>query len=135
MGVRILKTEEWPLAWPIIAQLRKLDEVTFLQRVNIQASCGYQLVGAFKHEALIAVMGIRPVHTLARGLHLHIDDLIVDSRSRTAGVGKELMSFAEELARQQGMTAIFLDARPDAIPFYEKLQFMLHQSPSMRKGL
>lgn len=33
-------------------------------------------------------MGFRPVHTLARGYYLHIDDLVVDEAFRGAGTGK-----------------------------------------------
>ncbi|TCW85765.1 GNAT family N-acetyltransferase [Burkholderia sp. SRS-46] len=84
---------------------------------------------------MIGVMGMRPVHTLARGAHLHIDDLVVDSMGRGSGVGRSLIEYAESDARARGMTAIFLDARPDAIPFYERESFVRHASPSMKKVL
>ena len=135
MIVRRLAPAEWPSAHPVIAQLRQLDEAEFIRRVELQSASGYELVGAFWDGALVGVMGIRPVHTLARGPHLHVDDLVVDADCRESGVGRALLEYAEADARARGMAAIFLDARPEAIPFYEALAFALHTSPSMRKAL
>jgi ribosomal protein S18 acetylase RimI-like enzyme len=78
---------------------------------------------------------MRPVHTLVRGPHLHIDDIIVAEKERKSGSGRALMAYAEDDARARGMTAVFLDARPEAIGFYERLGFALHTVPSMRKAL
>ncbi|MFY2853703.1 GNAT family N-acetyltransferase [Achromobacter xylosoxidans] len=118
----------------MIKQLRTaLDEAEFLQRVRRQSHGGYELVGAYRDGRLIGVMGMRPVHTLARGPHLHVDDLVVDEAVRGSGAGRALMAYAEADALARGMGAVFLDARPDAIPFYEREQYTLHPAPSMRK--
>jgi GNAT superfamily N-acetyltransferase len=122
-------------AYPVIAQLRSLEEPEFLERTRRQSYSGYELVAAFQDGKIIGVMGMRPVQTLARGAHLHIDDLVVDSTSRGSGVGRTLMEYAEADARARGMTAIFLDARPDAVPFYERENYVLHPAPSMKKVL
>ena len=45
------------------------------------------------------------------------------------------MDYAEADARARGMNSVFLDARPEAIGFYEALGFALHAVPSMRKML
>lgn len=131
--VRRLTPAEWRAAFPIVAQLRTLDEDEFERRVQRQSFSGYELVGAFDRERLVGVMGMRPVHTLARGPHLHIDDLVVDTTSRSSGAGRALMSFAESDARERGMGAVFLDARKEAIPFYERLLYIFHAAPSMKK--
>lgn len=135
LQIRRLNAEEWPVAFPLLTQWRQLDRATFLQRVALQSRRGYQLVGAFRDQRLIALLGMRPVHTLARGPHLHVDDLIVDQHCRRSGAGQALMAFAEQYARENGMGALFLDARPDAIPFYQQQGFALHAAPSMRKPL
>ena len=126
ISVRRLLPAEWALAFPLIAQLRNLDEAEFLRRARRQAHGGYELVG---------VMGMRPVHTLARGPHLHVDDLVVDAAVRGSGAGHALMAYAEADARAREMSAVFLDARPDAIPFYEKENYVRHPAPSMKKTL
>jgi ribosomal protein S18 acetylase RimI-like enzyme len=134
--VRRLEPREWAGIFPLIAQLRPhLDAEEFLRRVRHQCHSGYELVGAFKDDRLVGVLGMRPVHTLVRGPHLHIDDIVVDEIARKSGAGRALMDYAEADARARGMNSVFLDARPEAIGFYETLGFALHAVPSMRKML
>ncbi|WP_207557123.1 GNAT family N-acetyltransferase [Paraburkholderia acidicola] len=135
LEIKRLSPAEWVQAYPVIAQLRSLDEAKFLERVRRQSYSGYELVAAFKDAKIVGVMGMRPVHTLARGAHLHIDDLVVDAKVRGSGAGRSLMEYAEADARARGMAAIFLDARPEAIPFYERERYALHLAPSMKKAL
>ena len=131
--VRRLATSEIVSAYPVLSQLRTLDEDAFVRAVHRQMFGGYELVGAFLAGRLVGVMGTRPVHTLARGAFLHIDDLVVDEQHRGQGIGRALIAFAEQDARTREMSALFLDSRDIAVSFYEKLGFGLHQSPSMRK--
>jgi len=136
LSVRRLDPQEWAGAFRIIVQLRPhLDEVEFLHRATRQNHAGYELLGAFRGGVLVGVLGMRPVHTLARGAHLHVDDLVVDETVRETGAGRALMAFAEADARARGLVSVFLDARQQAIPFYEKLGYAFHPSPSMKKAI
>lgn len=135
MIVRRLDPKEWRAAYPIVAQLRQLDEEEFIRCVDRQSYSAYELVGAFDDGKLVGVMGMRPVQTLARGRYLQVDDLVVDEAVRGSGIGRALMDFAEADARSRGIGAVFLEARPAAIPFYEALSFALYTSPTMRKLL
>ncbi|CAE6735572.1 GNAT family N-acetyltransferase [Paraburkholderia nemoris] len=135
LDIRRLAPAEWAQAFPVIAQLRALDQDEFLRRARLQSHSGYELVGAFQGGKLVGVMGMRPVHTLARGAHLHIDDLVVDEATRGSGAGRALTNYAETDARARNMTAVFLDARPDAVPFYERQNYVVHPAPSMKKAL
>jgi ribosomal protein S18 acetylase RimI-like enzyme len=135
LEIRRLTPAEWSHAYPVIAQLRSLDEAEFLARARRQSHSGYELVAAFLDGKIIGVLGMRPVHTLARGPHLHVDDLVVDAAVRGSGAGRALMDYAERDARARGMTAVFLDARPDAVAFYERENYALHAAPSMKKVL
>ncbi|WP_025859829.1 GNAT family N-acetyltransferase [Acetobacter papayae] len=130
--VRRLASREIPEAYPVIAQLRTLDRASFEQAVLRQMAAGYELIGAFEAGMLVGVIGLRPVHTLARGAFLHVDDLVVDAACRGRGIGRALMAYAQEEATARGMGTVFLDARDTAVPFYEQLGFELHQAPSMR---
>jgi GNAT superfamily N-acetyltransferase len=133
---RRLEPREWAAVFPVIAQLRPhLDAKEFLDRARRQSHGGYELVGAYRNGALIGVLGMRPVHTLARGPHLHVDDIVIDEAERRAGGGRALMAYAEADARARGMTAVFLDARPEAIGFYQAIGYALHTVPSMKKNL
>lgn len=134
LSVRRLAPDEWRSAGPLILKLRPhLDEAEFFRRVERQNFSGYEMIGAFQDDRLVGVLGMRPVHTLVRGPHLHVDDLIADEDTRRRGVGRALMAFAEADARARGMTAVSLDARPSAIPFYERLGYVFQPSPAMRK--
>lgn len=135
LEIRRLSPAEWGLAYGVISQLRTLDESEFLERVRRQSHSGYELVAALRDGKIIGVLGMRPVHTLARGPYLHIDDLVVDANVRGSGAGRALMEYAEIDARARGMTSVFLDARPEAIPFYERENYVLHPAPSMKKVL
>lgn len=42
---------------------------------------------------------------------------------RRVGVGRRLMSVLEEMAREEGAAEVWLNARDDAIAFYERLDF------------
>jgi len=133
---RRLEPREWAAVFPIVAQLRPhLDAEEFLDRARRQSHNGYELVGAYRNGRLIGVLGMRPVHTLARGPHLHVDDIVIEESERRAGGGRALMAYAEADARARGMTAVFLDARPAAIGFYQAIGYELHSVPSMKKTL
>jgi GNAT superfamily N-acetyltransferase len=134
--VRRLEPREWEDLFPIIVQLRPhLTAEQFLRQVRQQSHNGYELVGAFRAGRIVGVLGMRPVHTLARGSHLHVDDIIVDEAERKTGGGRALMNYAEADARARDMAAVFLDARPVAIGFYKVLGYDLHATPSMKKVL
>src|SRR3954464_205350 len=134
--VRRLEPREWADLFPIIVQLRPhLTEEEFLRQVRQQSHGGYELVGALRADRIVGILGMRPVHTLARGPHLHVDDIIIDEAERRTGGGRALMNYAETDARARGMAAVFLDARPVAIGFYKALGYDLHTTPSMKKVL
>jgi ribosomal protein S18 acetylase RimI-like enzyme len=64
-----------------------------------------------------------------------VDDIVVRDLERGLGIGRALMVYAEEDARTRGMTAIFLDARQQAIGFYDAVGYQIHSAPSMKKDL
>jgi ribosomal protein S18 acetylase RimI-like enzyme len=136
LQIRRLEPREWASAFTIVAQLRThLGADDFLALARRQSHSGYELVGAFRGGRLIGVLGMRPVHTLTRGPHLHIDDIVIDAAERKSGGGRALMAYAEADAKARGMRSVFLDARPEAIGFYQTVGYELHPVPSMKKML
>lgn len=120
-------------AYGLIVQLRDhLDRDEYLRRLRVQQAAGYQLVGAWLDSVMVGVMGMRAVHTLARGPHLHIDDLVVDAGARRAGIGSALLKHAIEHARAQELVSVFLDSRPEVIEFYRAHGFAEHSATLMR---
>ena len=81
---------------------------------------------------LLAVAGGQPVglctvyldlHSVRFGPRAWAEDLVVDPASRSAGIGKALLSGAREWARDHGASHLELDsgeAREDAHRFYDR---------------
>ena len=135
--IRPIEQNERKVAWNVLRELR--TALSFEQFESALATQSrqhdYVLVGAFKQDDLLGVMGMRPVHTFARGPHLHIDDLVVTKSARGAGIGHKLLEYAETLARERGMEQVFLDSRPEVIGFYEGDGYRRHESILVKKRL
>ena len=116
-------------AFPLMRVLRdRLREETFLSEVRRQREEGYRLFGAFEDERLVALAGVRRSHTLARGEHFFVDDLVTVEDARGKGHGRALMRELASRAAAEGFTRIYLDSRATAKDFYEKLGFRFHTS-------
>ena len=135
--IREIGDDALAAAFPVVHQLRShLTPETFRARVIRQRAHGYALHGAYAADGrLLGVIGARPVATLARGEHLHVDDLVVDAPGRGAGIGALLLGFAERRARDAGLAAIFLDSRAEVVGFYAALGYQPHTATLMRKRL
>ena len=117
------------VAFPLMRQLRdRLREETFVAQVRRQQVEGYRLFGLFDEERLVALAGVRRSHTLSRGEHLFVDDLVSAEGERGRGYGRELMRWLARRAKDEGIARIDLDSRATAKGFYEKLGFRFHTS-------
>lgn len=116
---------DWPRAFVLMRQLRphlELDD--FVARCREAAARdAYTLWGAWDGDALLGVMGMRRLVDLLHGPHLYIDDLVVDERARSRGVGARLLAHAESLAAAAGGLGLRLCTGIDHEPgrrFYER---------------
>ncbi|HXW07024.1 MAG TPA: GNAT family N-acetyltransferase [Vicinamibacterales bacterium] len=130
MTFRRLRTdEEIRSAFPLMAALRdRIRAETFLDEVRRQEHSGYELVGGFDKGRLVTLAGVRRAHTLSRGEHLFVDDLVTDESVRGKGYGRQTIQWLSARARAEGLRAIYLDSRATARGFYEKLGFTFHTS-------
>jgi ribosomal protein S18 acetylase RimI-like enzyme len=130
MTIRELVTDGDILAaYPLMKVLReRIVRDTFLDEVRTQLGAGYRLLAGYETSAPIVLAGIRRSHTLSRGDHLFVDDLVTDESARAAGHGRTMMQFVAREAAAQGISRIYLDARITAKGFYEKLGFTFHTS-------
>jgi GNAT superfamily N-acetyltransferase len=130
MTFRELRTDaEIRAAFPLMAMLRdRIRSQTFLAEVRHQQTQGYELVGAFDGDRLVSLAGVRRTHTMARGEHLFVDDLVSDETARGRGYGRALMQWLSERCAAEGITRIYLDSRNTAQGFYRKLGFQFHTS-------
>ncbi len=95
-----------------------------LQEFNLQA-------GPPPGHILVVLHIVDPEGTVAGGLFgqiaydwLHIDYLVVAETLRGNGLGRKLMTQAEQIAREHGCVGVYLDTLSfQARPFYEKLGY------------
>ena len=64
---------------------------------------GYEIVAIEEGGRVIAAMGYRYLSDFVRGKHIYIDDLVTTEKIRSRGLGAELLKFAEDLARSNGI--------------------------------
>ena len=111
-------------AFPLMAELRdRIRPDTFLAEVRRQQCHGYQLVGALEDGILVALAGIRRTHTLSRGEHMFVDDLVTDEPARGKGHGAALLRWIAAQAAAEGIERLYLDSRVTAKGFYEQAGF------------
>jgi GNAT superfamily N-acetyltransferase len=111
-------------AFPLMRQLRdRIREDSFLAEVRRQQVEGYRLYGGFEKGQAVCLAGVRRSHTLSRGEHLFVDDLVTSEQARGKGSGREMIVWLAARAREQGLPRIYLDSRATARGFYEKVGF------------
>lgn len=120
---RVLRSDrEIARAYPLMSALRdRIREDTFLDEVRRQQLQGYELIGGFSGDRLVALAGIRRSHTLARGAHLFVDDLVTEASEQGRGHGTAMLRWLAGLAASEGIPRIYLDARDTARGFYARL--------------
>jgi GNAT superfamily N-acetyltransferase len=125
LTIRELRSDgEIASAFPLMSMLRdRIRADTFVAEIRRQQLQGYELVGAFAADRLVALAGIRRSHTLSRGEHLFVDDLVTDARARGEGHGTQVIRWLAERAAAEGITRVYLDSRITAKGFYERLGF------------
>ena len=130
MEFRELTTDQEILAaFLLMSQLRdRIREDTFLAEVRREQAEGYRLCGGFEGDRLVALAGVRQTHTLARGEHLFVDDLVTLAEERGKGHGKALLAWLAARAGAEGIRRIHLDSRSTARGFYEKIGFTFSTS-------
>lgn len=130
MDIRELHTDaDIIAAFPLMRELRdRIAPDTFLDEVRRQQGQGYQLFAGFKGAAPVVLAGVRRAHTLSRGDHLFVDDLVSGAPGRGAGYGRTMMRWLARRAAAEGIPRMYLDARITAKGFYEKLGFSFHTS-------
>ena len=109
-------------AWPVVAQLRPhLDEDAFVAQALRQRAEGWQATVLVEDGVVRAFAGWRVQEMLAHGRFLYVDDLVTDTRVRSAGHGKALLDWLKAQAVRLGCDNMQLDSgtqRIDAHAFY-----------------
>lgn len=118
----ILAEEETRTVYPVMKQLRPhLSEDEFVSAVGRMREEDYRLAAAYDGDKAVGAAGFRVQEYLAHGRHLYVDDLVTSDDARSGGVGRAMLDWLEDEAKNAGCTSIQLDSgvqRKDAHRFY-----------------
>lgn len=133
LTVRVLETDaEIAAAFPLMRQLRgRLDTPdTFVREVRRQRRDGYVLAAGFPamSDTPVVLAGFRVAHTLSRGPHLFVDDLVTDADHQGNGHGAAMIAWLRAEAIRRNLPWVWLDSRATAKGFYERIGFEFHTS-------
>ena len=84
-----------------------------LEKANIQPN----------QELEVTIEGRSIVLTPVDATEIQMRQLAVDEEARGRGVGRMMVKYAEDLARELGFRRMVLHARETAVPFYELLRY------------
>jgi len=77
------------------------------------------------------IVGVGRLHRTDQG-DAQIRYMATDESLRGAGIGRAIVKYLEQVARKRGMTRIIINARENAIAFYEKLGYQIFDdSPTL----
>jgi ribosomal protein S18 acetylase RimI-like enzyme len=107
---------------------KELDEYTAKERIEgFLARDNELLLIAEKGEQALGLVSIIANYEALSGIQARVDIIVVDAAARRMGVGKMLMSKAEEWAREKGSKSLKLVsnvARVESHEFYGKLGYI-----------
>lgn len=126
---RLYKAEDMKPCYRLIRQLNPdITEQEYMQRLPDMINAGYfQIVVRNKKKDIIALSGIWINTKLYSGKYLEMDNVVVDEKLRSSGIGSALFEYAEELAHEHGCKCVMVDAYKEnlkAHAFYVRKGFI-----------
>lgn len=112
LHIKELTGEEMVIIYPFIKQLNPtMEEAAFRALLSQMLEKGYRCAGAFDEtNTLCGIAGFWELVRFWCGKHIDIDNVVTDEKQRGKGIGKALMAWLENWAKQQGYTFAVLDA-------------------------
>ncbi len=139
--VELMTVEDFKNAFPIMRELRPMDEEEFLSLLQIMMPQGYRLFGVYEDESATtpaALAGFRQSTTLLNGRSIYIQDLVTAEGHRSKGYGIALINHIENIAKGNNCDYLWLTSglhRNDAHHFYEEKGGFKRSSYTFRKYL
>ena len=122
----------------VVQQLRPaIGEDEFLVRAKRQqAEEKWRLAYLEEGGEVVAVTGFRILDCMATGKTLYVDDLVTREDRRSKGFGEKLLTWMEQLAREEGCAVLRLDSgthRTGAHKFYFRMGMPIVSFHFMKK--
>ncbi|WP_276166878.1 GNAT family N-acetyltransferase [Zobellia alginiliquefaciens] len=114
---------------PLVYDLNegKLSKEVLQTRLeSMKAMGGYECLGVYDKENLIACCGIWFLHKLYKGKHIELDNVFVTTEYRSKGIGKLMMEWLVDYANSKGCNSIELNsyvANEKGVKFWERHGF------------
>lgn len=121
ISIRIIPPSEILSIMPLMYKLgdSKVSEETLKERIQEMAQQNYECVGVYDKEKLIGICGLWFQTRHYAGRSMEIDHVIIDETNRSNGVGKQLMAFVSDYARQKSCRWIELNTYVDNFPSHK----------------
>lgn len=103
--------DEWHACLPLMRELRPhlTDAHDFAARLSRMRTENYRLLAGMEDGRAVALAGYRYQENLIYGVHLYVDDLVVDATRRGGRWGARLLQALDGIARDAGCTRLVLD--------------------------
>jgi len=88
-------------------------------------------LGIFSENEILGVLLLQIIDEKT----LKMRQVAVDEHLQGTGIGRKLVGFSEEFAKQKGFQKIILHARSTAVPFYEKLNYKITSNMFLEVGI
>lgn len=88
-------------------------------------------LAAYMGDKLVACL----ILTKVRDTEIKMRQVAVAEEAQGRGIGKKLVKFSEDFAREKGFTLMTLHARETAVPFYLTMQYNIKGQPFTEVGL
>lgn len=117
------------------AALRTIRETVFIEEQQVPEELEWDGLDNEATHLLARDLNGTPIATARMLADGHIGRVAVLFSWRGRGVGTALMQQMLNIARQQGLHEIYLDAQLEAIPFYQRLGFSANGEVFMDAGI
>lgn len=86
---------------------------------QLAAEAGSHHIGCYLAGQLVGCLVLKPID----GRQVQMRQVVVDERVKGRGIGRMMVKYSEEFARERGFQEMVLHARETAVPFYEQLGY------------
>ncbi|MGL6313248.1 GNAT family N-acetyltransferase [Vibrio sp. WXL103] len=114
------KNPDHTLVLNVLLQLRtSFDFDSLSTQIEKQMLSGYRVAYVKSKKEVLAVAGFYIGEKLAWGKHLYIDDLVVNTKHRSSGVGHFFIDWLKDFALENECQQIHLDSGVQRFPAHK----------------
>lgn len=97
----------------------RVSEEILKERLLEMVQQNYECIGVYNNEKLVGICGLWFQTRHYAGRSLEMDHVIVDETNRNHGIGKQLLAFVTEYAREKACRWIELNTYVDNFPSHK----------------